>query len=488
MNRLFCLLLLVCHALWASGADFDLDMEIAQMRSAGKQQKLGESADTGFYIICIEEVPVEDGINDHMARELALAQAKRTIAGFFKTEVDSSLTQTKEVTVLAEDGHENALIREMTMESTRIDIGQLLKGVIVYQAEHRENGLEVICFLSRKIADAATEMKEAMDELPPDTVRAVGLAMLGNSSLDTARDNALQMAKRQAVEQILGSTVASTTQVQDADQIRAKIFASSGGFIETYRIVEESSMSDAYRVTIVATVARKKLLSDYSAHLKALGNPGFYIRTDHRELYGIFVKFFAELGLRLVTEREAADYVIDAIGEYRHLKHPASGRDGVQLGLWIRVFDAVNDRELLMQRNDSTRSAVFHASGERQKEIAAQKAFEQIKEPLHQALNRLIGKMSASGREVEIVLDRYSDIFSDELAVITAGVGMIPGCSPASVKIDGIGMRAVLTVEYVGAMDALEHFLRTVMQKEIQKQTRIPKTVSISTNRLELSF
>ncbi len=468
---------------------FDLEQEIAAMKSIGKPQKIGNSTETGYYIICIEEISVSDGLNDNMAAELGMVQVRKTIAGFFNTQVDSSLTQARETTVMTKGADETVTLREMTQELTKVDIRQLLRGVVVHQVERKGDFIEVICFFSQKMANAAGEMKDAMEKLPPDTVRSVGIAMKGNAEvIDVLRNQALQAAKREAVEQVLGTIVAGTTQVQDSEQVRAKIFASSSGFIETYRILEEKSFAGVYRVVIVAKVARDKLLSDYSSQVKSMGNPGFYVRADNQELYLTFVKFFTGLGLRMVAVPDSADYVIDAIGEYRQLKHPASGLNGVQLSLWIRIFDATSNQELLSQKNNPRQSAVFHASGERQKEIATEKAFSQIREPLHRELNKMIGKMTVSGRPVQIVIDNYSDAFSAELAVIGDAIGMLPGCSAPNIKIDGVGMQAVLSTDYSGTMDTLESFLRTAMGKRIPARARIPRTVSISANRLNLSF
>lgn len=488
MGKIFYLLWLSLFCGVLSAVDFDLGNEIAQMQSIGKPQKIGESVETGYYIICIENIVVSDEINDDMAKELGLAQAKRTIAGFFNTKVDSSITQSKETTLTTKGENETAVMQEMTKEFTQIDVNQLLKGVIVYKAERKGGSVEVICFFSQKVADATNEMKKAVDILPANTVQAVGISLSEGNNIDAVRNNALQAAKRQAIEQVLGTSVASTTQVQDSDKVRAKIFATSNGFIETYRVVEESSVAGGYRVVIVATVAKDKLLSDYSALVKAMGDPGFFVRADNQELYMTFVKFFTGLGLKLVAQPEAADYIIDAIGEYRQLKHPASGYDGVQLSLWIRIFDAKSNQELLSQKNDPKQSAVFYSNGERQKDIATEKAFAQIKEPLHRELNKLIGKMVANGRPVQLVINNYSDAFASELTIIENIVKMIPGSSSSGVKIDATCMQASFSLNYAGSMEDFESFLRTAMQKEIQGKARIPKTITISANRLELSF
>ena len=472
---------------WAAG-ELDVNSEISQMKTRSLKHFVGQSEKMGIYFICIEEVYIEKDMADNTACELGLAQAKKSLAGFLGSNVTSSETAQIETRITNKDGVSSAEQTELVKEFTQIDVNQFIRGVVVLRVARSKDTLEVICFSSQSVANAASEMKKTMEALPPNTVMASGIAMILDNDFASAKDNALRAALRQAVEQVMGTVIATTTQVQDSEKIKAKIFASSGGFIEKYRITEEVSIEGGYKVVVLAEVAKDKLLNDYSSLIKTMGDPSFYVRTDNKDLYLTFTKFFTDLGLRLVADPSGADYIIDAIGDYRQMKHPATGADGVQLSLWIRIFDSKSKQELLSQKNDPKKSAVFYSTGERQKDIATEKAFAEIKTPLHQEINKLIGKMAVSGRPIQVVIDNYSGAFSVELEKISEVIAMIPGSSTPNLKIDSITMQATYTLNYTGAIEAFEVFLRDGMQKNIKSKGNIPQSKDIKANRLEMSF
>ncbi|MGE4563842.1 MAG: hypothetical protein AB7F32_03150 [Victivallaceae bacterium] len=473
---------LVAHPLSA----LDLDLEISGMQRAGKAQLVGESPETGLYMIIIEEVPLTSCPGEYTARELGLSRARRTVAEFIRSSVSSSTEETRETTAVIKNRDEETAIREHTRELIKIDARQLLRGVTLYRVERKGDTVTVIAFFSQKLADAAKVMAQAMTELSPDTVIAVGI---GSSPGDpaAAREAALAAARRSAVEQVLGTSVAGSTRVDD-DRVKASIFAASSGFIERYRVLEDTAISGGHKVVIVATVSKDKLQTDYSALAATLGDPGFYVRAESQTLYMSFVRFFAGLGLRVVPAPEGADYVIDVLSNFRPVKQPSSGIDGVQLSLRVRVLDARNNREVLTLKNDPAQSSVFYSSGDRQKEIAAEKAFAELKEPLHRDFDRLLGKQSQSGRPFEIAFGNYRTEHAVELNLISAALDALPGTSPPELRLDAAAKLAVLTVYYSGTPAELESRLRDAMDRAIAAKERIPATVSVSANRIEMNF
>ena len=161
--------------------------------------------------------------------------------------------------------------------------------------------------------------------------------------------------------------------------------------------------------------------------------------------------------------------------------------NGVQLSLWIRISDANTGRELLSQKNDPRRSAVFHASGERQKEIATEKAFAQIREPLHRELNRMIGQMASAGREITVVIDNYSTAYSEALELFCKVLEQVPGCGNVNRKIDAVSQTVTVTADYQGKMDDLADFLKARLRKEMPQKSWIPAVTAVETNRLQLT-
>ena len=469
-------------------AGFDVNAVIARMKD-GQNLACGKSPETGFWIVSCAEVVPEKGMNPNEINELGLALSKKEIAAFFGTTVKSTESASSVVKLESKNGVETSSVEEVVKEALTINVDQFLRGVTVYRTAKKGDAVLVYCYTSMQVINAAAEMDRMKAQLPPDTVAAVGFAAFsGSESQPVIREKALAAAKRFAVEQVLGSTVAANTQVQDSTKIHSRIYASAAGFVEEFRIVSEGRTPDGYVVKIIAKVARNKLLNNYTAFMKAMGDPGFAVMTNQKDLYMCLCDFFSSLGVRIVADPKTADYIIDANGDFRQVIHPTTRISGVQLSLWVRIFNAKTQQELFAIKNDPRKAAVFHAAGERQIEIAAQKAFAQMKQPLHVKLNQLLGKMSAGGREIQVVIDNYSESFSKELAITVKAVEGIPGCSNVNLKVDDVSQTATISANYTATMEAMANFLKARLEKDIEYPVRRPKLKSFSTNTLNLTY
>lgn len=462
----------------------NISERVQQMRGSGQTCAGGVSEKLGVYIISIIEFELDDAIPLQEITELAIAQAKKEIAAFIGQEMSS-----KETVGAAMESVDDLKQRNEFYESiSTIQVNQFLRGVVLYEIQKTAKGICIVCFATGRTMDMAKEMEAQMAQNPPGTVSATGFAYIVNNRIDVAKQQSLHAALRSAVEQVLGTSLAGNTQVQNNEKIQSKIFAHASGFVDEYRIVSESERDGNYQTVIYAKVSQNKLLDSYSAYLKSFGDPTFLLVTDNKELYQTFTKFFIGLGLRMTADEAKADYIIDAMGDYHSILHPASGIPGIQLSLWIRISDANTQIELLSQKNDPRRSAVFHSSGERQKEIATEKAFAQIRVPLHEALNQMIGSMTASGREITIVINNFSEVYSEALSQFCKALGMVPGCGNINRKIDLISQTVTLSANYQGKTDDLCMFLESRLREEISEKRLIPKVTVIETNRIEMSY
>jgi len=96
------------------------------------------------------------------------------------------------------------------------------------------------------------------------TVVAEGMAgVQGDPAI--ARDNAIQDALRKAVEQAVGTMVASETLVENFQVVKDNIYNKSTGYIKEYKIVKESPGKDLHTVTISAVVGTGDLKNDLGA-------------------------------------------------------------------------------------------------------------------------------------------------------------------------------------------------------------------------------
>lgn len=462
----------------------DIHGKVQQMKQNGQICGGGTSAQHGIFIICIVEVEQENDTSRQEMTELAIAQAKKEIASFIGQEISSK--DTVGTVVESNDGQTQSI--EFYESLASIQISQFLRGVVVYEIQETAKGLSVVCFATGRTMDMAREMAAQMAQNPPGTVSATGFAYVVNNRVDVAKQQSLHAALRSAVEQVLGTSLASNTQIQNNAKIQSKIFAHASGFVEEYRIISESERDSNYQTLVYATVSKNKLLDSYQAYLKSFGDPAFLLVTDNLELYQTFTRFFVGLGLKMTADEKNADYIIDAMGDYRSIVHPASGVPGIQLSLWIRISDAHTQKELLSQKNDPRRSAVFHAVGERQKDLATEKAFAQMRTPLHEALNQMIGNMTASGREITVVIDNFSAAYSEALAQFCKALEMVPGCGNINKKIDLIAQTATISADYQGKTDDLYLFLENQLKEEVSEERFIPKVTAIETNRIEMSY
>lgn len=480
------ILVLICSFLPCANA-FDVNAAIERME-AEQNIKCGKAPDTGIWLLA-KGVVVKDGIlSQAEISEMGLALAKKEMAAFFGTRVRSLEVSETTFQSTVVNGQEQDEITEFSKEAITIDVDQFLRGVTVISVVDKGEVVWVYCFTSGSVMNAAAEMDVQKSQLPPDTVEAVGVSFLSSETHDIQRKAAIAAAKRLAIEQVLGASVAATTQVQDNAKIQARIYASASGFVEEYRIVTEGEFSGGYRVKLVAKVAKDKLLSDYTSIMKSMGDPGFAIRTNQKDLYYSLSDFFSSLGIRIVAEPENADYIIDAMGDFRAIKHPSTAIDGIQLSLWVRIFATCSGQELFAIKNDPKQAAVFHARGERQIELAAENAYKQLRTPLHEKLNALLGKMAATGREIQVVFDNYSDSFSPELELIIKALEMIPGCSNVNVNVNDITQEATIRLNYTATIEVLSKFLVDRMAKDIAYPVRRPKVVSYTNAELRLSF
>lgn len=462
----------------------DISEKVQQMRKSGKTCAGGVSEKLGIYIISITEFELDNDVNQQEITELAIAQAKKEIAAFIGQEMSSKET----VSTVVGSVDDQKKSKEFYESISTMQVNQFLRGVVLYEMQKTTKGISIVCLATGQAMDMAKEMKARMAKNPPGTVSATGFAYIVNNRIDVAKQQSLRSALRSAVEQVLGTLLVGNSQVQNNEKIKSKIFAHASGFVEEYRIVSESERDGNYQTVIYAKVSQNKLLDSYSAYLKSFGDPAFLLVTNNKELYQTFTKFFVGLGLKMTADEAKADYIIDAMGDYRSILHPASGVPGIQLSLWIRISDANTQIELLSQKNDPRRSAVFHSSGERQKDLATEKAFAQIRTPLHEALNQMIGNMTASGREITIVIDNFSEAYSEAVSPFCKALEMVPGCGNVNRKIDLIAQTVTLSVNYQGKTDDLCIFLENRLKEDISERRLIPKVTSIGTNRIEMSY
>lgn len=361
----------------------------AEMKSAGIEQRAGYDKKLGVYVVAKGEAEITG--SKAKAKTVARANALENLAGFFGTQIDSATTtETTEVAV-----GEESEIREFFAKTTKTQVKQLLKGVQDLEMDDDGDTMTSWIYLTTKAQDKSADLEQAMQALGDEgTVKAVGEA--------GTHQNAVQVALRAAVEQVVGTMVIGETKITDNESVRNKIFSGAEGFVDTYRITEELEITVGWRVTVVAKVSKKKILDSYRVYLKALGDPVFYLKCtstdsdgEDKQIAARFGQFFRKLGFKIAKTPESADYVINAKGSYRRVKNPMD-EDQVftQYSMVINVLSKTGE-ELLSLPNNPKKSAVCINNPERERELCAEKAFKQMEKPVHEAINAMVARMMA---------------------------------------------------------------------------------------------
>lgn len=115
------------------------------------------------------------------------------------------------------------------------------------------------------VAALLTVLGPAAGWAQSQTVTAEGVAGIQGGNQGLARDNAIRDALRKAVEQAVGTMVASETLVENFVTVRDNILSRSQGYVQSYKVVKQEARGDLYSATIEATVAIGSLKSDLAA-------------------------------------------------------------------------------------------------------------------------------------------------------------------------------------------------------------------------------
>ena len=114
-----------------------------------------------------------------------------------------------------------------------------------------------VLFAAAAATGQAPEVKE---------VTATGVGSILNGDVAHAKDDAVEDALRQALEQTMGLFVSSETLVENAAVIEDNIYSKTQGYIQKYDILREGKKdAETYGVTLSALVKLSDLKSDLDA-------------------------------------------------------------------------------------------------------------------------------------------------------------------------------------------------------------------------------
>ncbi len=456
-------------------------LDIAREMAADGETVRPGTADGGlWYVAAVSEIVPAHGGGDAEALQRARLVGKRLIAGFVSGETVDASEETKVEELSAEEGTGT---HESFRQKITVDVDAVLRGAEVVGTVDGAGGKKYLVLVSSsETTDASAALAAKTTELGPDTVSASGFAPIAKGGVAAAQKAALASAKSAAVEMVLGSSVASTEAALNLNA-GARVFANAGGFIEEFRVVEEADLDGTYKVTIIAKVARNRLVDDYGAALAQFGDVKFHVcRTGDDQLDAMLEEKFAEWKCPLTADRSDADYLVWAKWEFVDETHPMDGRSGTRLTLTIRMLDAATGKECFAVNNDPRKAVSFIGDRRRRIRNAADLAMKEIHEKIHERLDAMIGTMAASGRDVRMVFDNYSEIYAGTFEAIRAAVDALPGCNGAAASVDAAARSAEIAFRCQMDMDSLRRLADEAIRTAVPSAAMRPDTVSCDAN------
>lgn len=379
-------------AVVAAVAAFGLDNEawLAKAReniAAGSMLDSDETPEDGVY--CLVAAAIGSGAGGPEAQVgTATLEAKKMLTAYVHGEtMTASTTLNRESASVSVDGEKTTKSFSRFRKKIESKVNAFVKGMKVVGQVTVEEKSYVVCVTTERFEDDSTILAAAQSEYGDEgVVKAVGEA--------STHELALQRAMRGAVEQVLGTVVVGYDKMSSDTGFKSKVFSGTDGVVEKYRVLSESEITVGKRIEIVAKVSKKGLLENYRNYMKFLGDPAFIIVSNSPDLSSHFTQFFTDMGIRITKNRSEARFEIQCYGDYRNVTNPMNGRKGVQLSLRFRIQETNGSQVLVDMKNDPKKSACFQTGGEdRQRELCSDKAFEQMRNPLHEKIQNMIATL-----------------------------------------------------------------------------------------------
>jgi hypothetical protein len=130
----------------------------------------------------------------------------------------------------------------------------------------------------------AFSLSYAQDELREITTD--GTASILNNDKAMARDVAIQDALRNAVEQVTGAVISSSTVVENAMVMEDNIYSKAKGYVKAYSVLSEGEADNGmtYNVKVKAQVRAGAIKDDIGDILRGAGNPRLMVLITEQNI------------------------------------------------------------------------------------------------------------------------------------------------------------------------------------------------------------
>ena len=486
------ILLLIAPLAWAGNPQ----VEFEELVGGSGGVRYGNTPDLGKYILCVSMLEVNQGVNPTTAIETVRVIAQRDLAAVLGSRKSGSTKTTTSATSITINEETRTEVVEHYSNISKSETDQYLLGSTVFDTKVVDNKMFVGFILSESnVRDAADLAYYATADSGTVTfnggnapkrdlrVEAIGMTAIRSGDLAEARKDALAAARRNAVEHAMGVTVVATGQVRNLDpnSARFKNFSHSLGEVLRSKVLSEGKEGSFYKMKIAALVTPADFSKELGKYMAAIGNPLFYVdRSSGDELGDEFSIFFKDLGFKLTGNPREADYFIRLRSKFIDRKHPLRRTVGTQLQLTVEVIDPINEKVLLVQRNNPSASTNFLSDPDRRRQIVSERALLSMEKTLREKVSKMVADMVQNGREIEVCIRGGDKLGEPLLDHVSDQLEWIPGTSQAQGS-SSFGA-VTFSLRYLGSMDLLRSTLQVEVQKKfsphklslrMQKSTRI---------------
>lgn len=260
------------------------------------------------------------------------------------------------------------------------------------------------------------------------SVRVVGFSDLQDSPLPVQREAAIQDALRNAVQQVVGVLLSTSTLVENYELVEDRIFSRAAGIALLSGIIEEGVAADGlYRVVAEVVVRESDLAEELHSVIRANGNPKVLVEASGG---GHATRTLAVAAIQEALVQRGFSVVVGAIsplaeGAGRRALHVGAelvvgleidelenvgapdvlrgaGLASVTVSLVTRLVESASNRLVAVERASSTRVGSGPIAAARE---AAQQAATSIGKTISEAAVGWIQESGASERLAVIRLE-----------------------------------------------------------------------------------
>ena len=452
--------------------------------------KTGENSKDGFYIVSLA---FSDDKSEQKAKELARLEATRQLNEYLNG------TKISGKSIAIEDYRKSNTkqgLEETSYSRSSNMVQSIFKGKVNSAKTIKQGIYKKRYFVALSITETDSQQKTRLlskeEKSQPllanknnkvKTVSASGLASL-KSGKKKARDNAIQDALRNAVQQANGVAIKSKTG-RFNNALTMIMSSKIQGYIRSYEVLSEKTTRGEYNVEIVADVDQAKLVGDVQFFIGAFSSPTFNLSSNDSSIANWFVDELEVLGFVISKSKNTSHSFHVSLQQKNitnHLNKPGSETEVV-----ITLKDNNGGEQLFTIRNLVNKSRIYVEPSSRSQNISKKAALSAIKKILPVQLFEALAAAAERGSVYQIILTqaKRSDLNLFKLAFNSGTDGSIE-----SWKWHNNEKTITLDYRYSGALsEAMEEGLPALYNIYKQEMpNRRPHAISIDNRQAKFTL